>query len=464
MSLRRKDSWCLEIANMKKLSVISFAVFVLLFAQGVSASVVINEIMYNPELCSDSYCEWVEIYNAGTESIDLANWTLCTKTLLAGCVDINGEIHLRTTTVLPSGSYAIITDGGTGTGVYDNFTVDSDAIALHVDASSLCGGLSNSGKTLTLEDDGETTVDSVDYDGSLANGDGKTLQLCDGSWYADTLTPGTVNECQASTECDDGICDEDENCTSCPEDCLDEGQVCCDDIAYDGNCCSDEDCISDETCESHVCIAQESEPEVNEINYNITLPDEIISEEEFEVKIEIDNNQNKSQGFEVWSYVYRSSKCYSCYWEKTRESNKQTVNLDARSLEIIKLKDKVNASEGEYNLKVKILKDGFLTPKEFTYSVTVAEKIETTEEQEDEDENEVDTDNTESSESSSSSDSSDSSDSSAENNGESEEKENEGDADAVYFKKENGSKVAVYLFIALLLLLVVYLIISKEKI
>ena len=44
-----------------------------------------------------------------------------------------------------------------GTDVYDNFELDENSIALHVDASSLCkGGLTNSGKLVELQypDDG----------------------------------------------------------------------------------------------------------------------------------------------------------------------------------------------------------------------------------------------------------------------------------------------------------------------
>lgn len=42
----------------------------------VSADVVINEVMYNPNFCSDSVCEWIELYNNGSEVVDLSGWRL----------------------------------------------------------------------------------------------------------------------------------------------------------------------------------------------------------------------------------------------------------------------------------------------------------------------------------------------------------------------------------------------------
>ena len=40
------------------------------------ANVIINEIMYNPNQCSDNDCEWIEIYNNGNEIIDLSSWLI----------------------------------------------------------------------------------------------------------------------------------------------------------------------------------------------------------------------------------------------------------------------------------------------------------------------------------------------------------------------------------------------------
>lgn len=43
-------------------------------------------------------------------------------------------------------------------------------------------------------------------------------------------------------ECGNGICRNGENCDTCPEDCLDSGEVCCSGVSYEGNCCLDSEC------------------------------------------------------------------------------------------------------------------------------------------------------------------------------------------------------------------------------
>jgi hypothetical protein len=42
--------------------------------------------------------------------------------------------------------------------------------------------------------------------------------------------------------CGDGDCNYTETCSNCPEDCLKEGEICCNNITYEGNCCVDADC------------------------------------------------------------------------------------------------------------------------------------------------------------------------------------------------------------------------------
>jgi hypothetical protein len=54
--------------------------------------------------------------------------------------------------------------------------------------------------------------------------------------------------------CGDEHCGYKEDCSNCPEDCLKEGQVCCDEIAVDGDCCVDADCGSGYTCTASTCV------------------------------------------------------------------------------------------------------------------------------------------------------------------------------------------------------------------
>ncbi len=120
--------------------------------------------------------------------------------------------------------------------------------------------------------------------------------------------------------------------------------------------------IEIEKCESFEEISNQKEEYIIEPPESILLGEKIIS------KIKIINHENLEKSFQVWSYIYRSSKCYSCILE--REENMQEILLEPNSENEIILDNQVNEAEsGEYNLKIKILKEGLKTPKEFTYSI-----------------------------------------------------------------------------------------------
>lgn len=161
------------------------------------SSLIISEIMYAPTQ-SEYYNEWIEIYNDGSSDINLNNWTLCNDELLAGYVDYNdgGKLKLNDSRTLNAGEYAIITDGGSGTEVYGNFNVNANALVLHTDAASLCGGLINSGETIILKDQSGNLINSISYNSNLAYNNDKSLQICSASWIEETPTPGSVNKCQ----------------------------------------------------------------------------------------------------------------------------------------------------------------------------------------------------------------------------------------------------------------------------
>ena len=130
------------------------ALFTLLMPLNSYSAVFINEIMYDPSLSqgSDDFNEWIEIFNNGISSVDLTNATLCGDFLLKGFINhSDGSINQNTTFILEPSKFALITDGGSGTEVYDNFTVDLNALAFHVLSSSMCNnGLSNSGEVINL--------------------------------------------------------------------------------------------------------------------------------------------------------------------------------------------------------------------------------------------------------------------------------------------------------------------------
>jgi len=153
----------------------------------IEGDVIINEIMYDP--VNDSYGEWIELYNPSSQPIDLSGWVLCEKALLPGYIDEKtDELKSDSGTMLAPYSYAIITDGGSGTIAYYN-GIDSGSLALHTDASTICGGLSNKGDTVILESpDGRT--ESVTYSEDSAE-DGYSLERTASDWSDSLIEGGT---------------------------------------------------------------------------------------------------------------------------------------------------------------------------------------------------------------------------------------------------------------------------------
>jgi len=166
-------------------------------------AVVINEVMYNP-LGLDSYNEWVELYNPSAEAVNISNWTVCGNQLLEGYINRDdGLTYSENGMIIPPGGFAVVTDGGTGTDVYDNFSVNSSSLALHVNASSICGapGLNNNFENITLNDSSDFLNDSVNYDDPVA--EGFTLErMSNGSWSQSLYingTPGSQNSVETTT-------------------------------------------------------------------------------------------------------------------------------------------------------------------------------------------------------------------------------------------------------------------------
>lgn len=322
MPMRRKNCRYLEI-------VLLFLILISLI--DFSSALRINEIMYNPNQCDDNYCEWVELYNEGSDA-DITNWTLCGKKVLAGYVNRSGAVLSDETLTIPSGGYAVITDGGTGTEVYSYFSVSG--ISLHVDANSTCGGLS-AGKTIFLNGSSGALISSALINSSAgADNNGKSLQFNGTEWLEALPTPGALNVFPVIE------INETANLTK-----------------------------TNETNTTSPIIADNiSSSETQGYDYSvIEYPSEL--KENFSVKVRIENNENETD-FEIWSYVYSGSKCYSV---GGREANNISITISKGDSKTIELYNQINFSEIEsgkdYSLKIKILRQGLKTPKEFTFQL-----------------------------------------------------------------------------------------------
>jgi hypothetical protein len=137
--------------------------------------ILFNELMPAP---LPSSCEWIELYNAGSEEYHLGGWAI------AGRPNSSG---IRTTITFPAAD-AMLRPGGLAIVAADSTIIDAfphlgdqaDAIVMILGRSSL--GLGNSGDELLLLDPTGTVIDSIWYSESwhhpmLAGSTGISLEL-----------------------------------------------------------------------------------------------------------------------------------------------------------------------------------------------------------------------------------------------------------------------------------------------
>lgn len=148
-------------------------------------NVVINEIMYSLA-GTDEDREWVEIHNAGTSTVDVAEWKFFEH-------ETNHSLAIwQGASSLPAGGYAVIAENP------NVFLNDYGGYAGTIFDSAFL--LSNIGEVLVLKN-GDRVVDTVSYVSDMgADGDGNSLQLFGGGWQAALPTPGAENAASATGE------------------------------------------------------------------------------------------------------------------------------------------------------------------------------------------------------------------------------------------------------------------------
>ncbi|MEA2036633.1 MAG: lamin tail domain-containing protein [Nanoarchaeota archaeon] len=166
-----------------KIRLILYTLFITLVLRVVSADLFINEVMANTQ--DDTYNEWVELYNNGSEEINVSNFIIGDE---SGNDTLEGGLYDGLGAIIPAGGYALITDEATR--AYNNFDVSDSTIRLYVDDSSIGNGLKNSGETLYLYDYNGNLIHFVIYNETEK---GKSFALSNGSWYEANCTPGYNN-------------------------------------------------------------------------------------------------------------------------------------------------------------------------------------------------------------------------------------------------------------------------------
>lgn len=136
---------------------IMFGLIFILFSQ-FAFSLLISEVMFDP-LSDENYNEWIEIYNENNSSINVSLIKICNMSIKEGYFDNNTQnITSKNGFIIDPYEFFIITDGGSGSLVKENFEIDNKTKIFHTESSSICSGLSNIGKEIILNYDNSSVI------------------------------------------------------------------------------------------------------------------------------------------------------------------------------------------------------------------------------------------------------------------------------------------------------------------
>lgn len=107
--------------------------------------IVISEIMEDPAQVGDTEGEYIEVFNATNDEIDMMGWTIR---------DGNGSHTFASSVVVPGDGFAVLCRE-------EDETLNG---GVQCEAAYTGPILANSGRTLVLEDDSDTEIDRVEYD------------------------------------------------------------------------------------------------------------------------------------------------------------------------------------------------------------------------------------------------------------------------------------------------------------
>jgi hypothetical protein len=110
----------------------------------------INEVLYDPAQPGDEAGnEWLELYNAGSEPVDLGDWT----------ISDNGAGDRLPPLTLPPGAFAVIAASEAFRSTYPAF----DGSLLALDGGKIGNGLGDKGDRLILRDSAGRLADALSY-------------------------------------------------------------------------------------------------------------------------------------------------------------------------------------------------------------------------------------------------------------------------------------------------------------
>jgi hypothetical protein len=166
--------------------------FILFFPLLVSAKIIINEIMYDPE-GTDTGREWIEVFNSGESDIDLTAYKLLESNVNHKITNYNET----PTAILKAGQFAIIADNS------EKFLIDFPGFAGLLFDSAF--SLNNTGEVLVMIDPIGNIDNNFEYSADLGAGNNSnSLQRADnGFWIEAKPTVGAANKQESETPTND---------------------------------------------------------------------------------------------------------------------------------------------------------------------------------------------------------------------------------------------------------------------
>ena len=174
---------------MKYIKIIVVSVALLLIPLLVHGQVRITEIMYDPA-GADTKREWIEVYNAGTTSVDLSTYFFLEN-------NVYHRLVAQGQAVLGVGEFAIIADS-----VAEVVAEYTSFMGKIFDSAF---SLNNTGETISMTDSTKQITHTVTYDSTMgANNDGNSLQINGDTIISASPTFGLSNETEPTPPVDTG--------------------------------------------------------------------------------------------------------------------------------------------------------------------------------------------------------------------------------------------------------------------
>ncbi len=162
---------------MKRLFLLILAFSILVYSA--EASIVINEIMANPDEVSDTNGEWFELYNSDYYDVNIDGWIISENGSNEHTIDNNGSL------IVPAKGYIVL---GRNANYSENGGVDID-----YEYSNFI--LSNAEDEIILTNN-NTIIDIVGYNNNFPSTDGKSIELINPSMDNNIADSWNISEDQ----------------------------------------------------------------------------------------------------------------------------------------------------------------------------------------------------------------------------------------------------------------------------